>query len=135
MARKEIYNQKNTKLIFNGIPTQGFAEGTSISVEFVGGEVDITEGTDGGGLNIATTQGIRITATYRETSPSINLFNTAIELQQTLSSPNLVLLQTGANVKYTLTNALVSKPDTLSSGDKKQGSQQFTFVATAYIAA
>ena len=135
MARKEIYNQKNTKLIFNGIPTQGFADGTSISVEFVGGEVDITEGTDGGGLNIATTQGIRITATYRETSPSVDLFNTAIELQQTLSSPNVVLLQTGANVKYTLTNALVSKPDTLSSGDKKQGSQQFTFVATQYIAA
>ena len=135
MARKEIYNQKNTKLIFNGIPTQGFAEGTSISVEFVGGEVDITEGTDGGGLNIATTQGIRITATYRETSPSVDLFKTAIELQQTLSSPNVVLLQTGANVKYTLTNALVSKPDTLSSGDKKQGSQQFTFVATQYIAA
>lgn len=135
MARKEIYNQKNTKLIFNGVATQGFAEGTSISVEFVGGEVDITEGTDGGGLNIATTQGIRITATYRETSPSVDLFQTAIELQQTLSTPNVVLLQTGANVKYTLTNALVSKPDTLSSGDKKQGSQTFTFVATQYIAA
>ena len=135
MARKEIYNQKNTKLIFNGVATQGFAEGTSISVEFVGGEVDITEGTDGGGLNIATTQGIRITATYRETSPSVDLFQTAIELQQTLSTPNVVLLQTGANVKYTLTNALVSKPDTLQSGDKKQGSQTFTFVATQYIAA
>lgn len=135
MARKEIYNQKNTKLIFNGVATQGFADGTSISVEFVGGEVDITEGTDGGGLNIATTQGIKITATYRETSPSIELFQAAIELQQTLSTPNVVLLQTGANVKYTLTNALVSKPDTLSSGDKKQGSQTFTFVATQYIAA
>jgi len=135
MARKEIYNQKNTKLIFNGVPTQGFADGTSISVEFVGGEVDITEGTDGGGLNIATTQGIRITATYRETSPSIDLFSAAIELQQTLSTPNVVQLQTGANVKYTLTNALVSKPDTLSSGDKRQGSQQYTFVATQYITA
>lgn len=135
MARKEIYNQKNTKLIFNGVATQGFAEGTSITVEFVGGEVDITEGTDGGGLNIATIQGIRITATYRETSPSIDMFNLAIESQQATSTPNVVLLQTGANVKYTLTNALVSKPDTLSSGDKKQGSQQFTFVATQYIAA
>ena len=135
MARKEIYNQKNTKLIFNGVPTQGFADGTSISVEFVGGEVDITEGTDGGGLNIATVQGIRITATYRETSPSVDMFNLAIEAQQAASTPNVVLLQTGANVKYTLTNALVSKPDTLSSGDKKQGSQTFTFVATQYIAA
>ena len=135
MARKEIYNQKNTKLLFNGVPTQGFADGTSITVEFVGGEVEITEGTDGGGLNIATTQGIRITATYRETSPSIELFETARELQQTLSTPSVVMLQTGANVKYTLTNALVSKPDQLSSGDKRQGSQTFTFVATQYIAA
>lgn len=135
MARKEIYNQKNTKLLFNGVPTQGFADGTSITVEFVGGEVEITEGTDGGGLNIATTQGIRITASYRETSPSIELFETARELQQTLSTPSVVMLQTGANVKYTLTNALVSKPDQLSSGDKRQGSQTFTFVATQYIAA
>lgn len=135
MARREIYNQKNTKLIFNGIATQGFGEGTSISVEFVGGEADITEGTDGGGLNIATVQGIRITATYRETSPSIELFSAAIEAQQNLSTTNVVLLQTGANVKYTLTNALISKPETLSSGDKKQGSQTYTFVATQYIAA
>ena len=135
MARKEIYNQKNTKLIFNGIPTQGFADGTSISVEFVGGDVDITEGTDGGGLNISTVQGIKITATYRETSPSIDLFKAAQELQQTLSSTNVVMLQTGANVKYTLTNALVSKPDTISTGDKTQGSQAYTFVATKYITA
>ena len=135
MARKEIYNQKNTKLIFNGVPTQGFGTGTSISVEFVGGEADITEGTDGGGLNISTVQGIRITATYRETSPSVELFNAAIEAQQALSAVNVVMLQTGANVKYTLTNALVSKPDTLSTGDKTQGEQTYTFVATQYIAA
>lgn len=135
MARKEIYNQKNTKVIFNGVTTQGFGPDTSISVEFVGGEADITEGTDGGGLNIATIQGIRITATYRETSPSIELFNAAIEAQQNLSTTNVVLLQTGANVKYTLTNALVSKPDTLSSGGKTQGTQTYTFVATQYFAA
>ena len=135
MARKEIYNQKNTKVIFNGIATQGYAEGTSITVEFVGGEADISEGTDGGGLNIATVQGIRVTASYRETSPSNDLFSTAIEAQQNLSTTNVVLLQTGANVKYTLTNALVSKPETLSTGDKKQGSQTYTFVATQWIAA
>lgn len=135
MARKEIYNQKNTKIIFNGIATQGLGSGTSITVEFVGGEAEITEGTDGGGLNIATVQGIRISVTYRETSPSIDLLNAAIEAQQNLSTTNVVLLQTGANVKYTLTNALVSKPETLSSGDKQQGSQTYTFVATQYIAA
>jgi hypothetical protein len=133
--RKEIYNQKNTKVILNGIATQGYAEGTSITVEFVGGEADISEGTDGGGLNIATVQGIRVTASYRETSPSNDLLSAAIEAQQNLSTTNVVLLQTGANVKYTLTNALVSKPETLSTGDKKQGSQTYTFVATQWIAA
>ena len=133
MARKEIYNQKNTKLIFNGVETKGFGPDTSITVEKVGGEVDITEGTDNGGLNIATVQGIRIQATYRETSPSIDLFKAAMDLQQTFSTPNVVMLQTGANVKYTLTNALVSKPETLSTGGKTQGTQTFTFVATDYI--
>ena len=133
--RKEIYNQKNTKLIFNGIVTQGFAEGTSISVEFVGGDVDITAGTDGGGLNIGTIQGIKITATYRETSPSVDMLNAAISLQQQLSSKNVVMLQTGANVKYTLSPCLVSKPGNLTSGDAKQGSQEFTFVATDFIEA
>lgn len=135
MARKEIYNQRNNKVIVNGILTSGYAPDTSITVEFVGGEVDITEGTDGGGLNIATTQGIRLTVTYRETSPSVELLNAQIELQQQLSNPCVVMLQTGANVKYTLTNALISKPDTLSTGGKTQGSQSYTFVATDYIAA
>lgn len=132
--RKEIYNQKNTRVIFNGVVTQGFGPDASIVVEFVGGEADITEGTDGGGLNIATVQGIKIQATYRETSPSIDLFNAAIEAQQNLSTTNVVMLQTGANVKYTLTNALVSKPDNLSSGGKTQGTQTYTFVATQYVA-
>lgn len=133
MSRKEIYNQKNNKVIFNGVALQGFADGSSIEVEFVGGEVDITEGTDGGGLNIATTQGIRVSVTLRETSPSIDMLNLAIDLQQTLSTPNVVLLQTGADVKYTLTNALVSKPGNLSTGNKTQGSQQFQIVATNYL--
>ena len=135
MARKEIYNQKNTKILFNGIETKGFGPDATITVEFVGGEADITEGTDGGGLNIATVQGIKVTATYRETSPSIELFDAAIDAQQKLSNTNVVMLQTGANVKYTLTNALVSKPDNLSSGGKTQGTQAYTFVATEFIAA
>lgn len=132
--RKEIYNQRNNKVIWNGVALTGYAPDTSISVEFVGGEVDITEGTDGGGLNIATTQGIRITLALRETSPSAEILNSAIELQQLLSSTGVVMLQTGANVKYTVTNALVSKPDTLSTGGKTQGSQTYTFVGTQYIA-
>jgi hypothetical protein len=133
--RKEIYNQRNNKLIWNGVALSGYAPDTSISVEFVGGEVEITEGTDGGGLNIATTQGIRVTLALRETSPSAELLNASIEAQQLLSSTGVLMLQTGANVKYTITNALVSKPDTLSTGGKTQGSQTYTFVGTQYIAA
>lgn len=133
MARKEIYNQLHNKVVFNGITLQGFADGTSIEVEYVGGEVDITEGTDGGGLNIATDQGMRIRVTLRETSPSIDVIETARIAQNQLSTPNLVLLQTGANVKYTITNALVSKPETLTTGDKTQGSVQYTFVGTQIV--
>lgn len=135
MARKEIYNQKNNKVVFNGITLQGYANGTSITVEYVGGEVAITEGTDGGGLNIATDQGMRIQVTLRETSPSIDVIETARLLQNQLSTPNVVLLQTGANVKYTITNALVSRPETLSTGDKEQGSVQYTFVGTQIVTA
>ena len=133
MARKEIYNQKNNKVVFNGITLQGYSDGTSIEVEYVGGEVDITEGTDGGGLNIATDQGMRIRVTLRETSPSIDVIETARLAQNQLITPNLVLLQTGANVKYTITNALVSKPGNLTTGDKKQGGVQYEVVGTQIV--
>ena len=133
MPRKEIYNQKNNKVVFNGISIQGYANGSSIEVEHVGGEVDITEGTDGGGLNIATDQGIKIRVTLRETSPSIDIIETARTVQNQLSTPNVVLLQTGADIKYTVTNALVSKPGNLSTGDKTQGSVQYEFVGTQIV--
>ncbi len=133
MARKEIYNQLHNKVVFNGVTLQGYADGTSIEVEYVGGEVDITEGTDGGGLNIATDQGMRIRVTLRETSPSIDVIETARTAQSLLSQPNLVLLQTGADVKYTITNALVSKPGNLTTGDKRQGGVQYEFVGTQIV--
>ena len=133
MARKEIYNQLHNKVVFNGVTLQGYADGTSIEVEYVGGEVDITEGTDGGGLNIATDQGMRIRITLRETSPSIDVIETARTAQSLLSQPNLVLLQTGADVKYTITNALVSKPGNLTTGDKRQGGVQYEFVGTQIV--
>lgn len=133
MARKEIYNQLHNKVVFNGVTLQGYSDGTSIEVEYVGGEVDITEGTDGGGLNIATDQGMRIRVTLRETSPSIDVIETARTAQSLLSQPNLVLLQTGADVKYTITNALVSKPGNLTTGDKRQGGVQYEFVGTQIV--
>ena len=133
MARKEIYNQLHNKVVFNGVTLQGYADGTSIEVEYVGGEVDITEGTDGGGLNIATDQGMKIRVTLRETSPSIDVIETARTAQSLLSQPNLVLLQTGADVKYTITNALVSKPGNLTTGDKRQGGVQYEFVGTQIV--
>ena len=135
MARKEIYNQKNTKVVFNGVTLQGYSDGTSIEVEFVGGEVDITEGTDGGGLNLATDQGVKVRVTLRETSPSIDVIETARLAQSQLTTPSTVLIQTGANVKYTITNALVSKPGTLTTGDKTQAGVQYEFVGTQLVVA
>ena len=45
---KQIYNQRNISATFNGIDLKGLMDGASLTIERVGGEVDITEGADGG---------------------------------------------------------------------------------------
>ena len=75
MSIKKVYNQRNCSASFNGIDLKGLMDGSSIVLERVGGEVDITEGTDGGGLNQATDQGVRVSITFRETSQSISMLS------------------------------------------------------------
>ena len=130
--RKEIYNQKNTQLIFDGIILQGLSGDSPITVSITGGDVALTEGTDGGALNVATIQGIKVSASFRETSPTTDRLNDIVKMQQTLAIGRTLMLQTGADVKYVLTNVLVSKPGDLSSGGKTQGTQTYDFIATNY---
>lgn len=130
---KQIYNQRNISATFNGIDLKGLMDGASLTIERVGGEVDITEGTDGGGLNQATDQGIRVSLVLRETSQSISTLETAKTLQQRTGVTSVLVVRTGANMLVTVSNAMVSNPSALSTGDKKQGGITYTFVGTDYL--
>ena len=133
---KKFYNQAQTSAVYNGYPLQGLGEGASISIEIVGGEVDITEGTDGGSLNQATEQGAKVNITFKETSDSIPFLESCRSAQKLTSSTSGVLvISTGAQALHTLTDCLISPPQELSTGDKKMGSIKYTFVSTNYIGA
>ena len=133
MNIKQIYNQRNISATFNGVDLKGLMDGASLTIERVGGEVDITEGTDGGGLNQATDQGVRVSLVLRETSQSIATLETAKTLQQRTGVTSVLVVRTGANMLVTVSNAMVSNPGPLSTGDKKQGGITYTFVGTDYL--
>lgn len=135
MSIKKVYNQRNCSASFNGIDLKGLMDGASLTIERVGGEVEITEGTDGGGLNQATDQGVRVSLVFRETSQSIPTLETAKTLQQRTGVTSVLVVRTGANMLVTISNAMVSNPGPLSTGDKKQGSISYTFVGTDYLLA
>lgn len=135
MNLKKVYSQRNVSASFNGIDLKGLMDGASLTIERVGGEVEITEGTDGGGLNQATDQGVRVSLVFRETSQSISMLETAKTLQQRTGVTSVFVLRTGANMLVTISNAMVSNPGPLSTGDKKQGSISYTFVGTDYLLA
>lgn len=135
MNLKKVYSQRNVSASFNGIDLKGLMDGASLTIERVGGEVEITEGTDGGGLNQATDQGVRVSLVFRETSQSIPTLETAKTLQQRTGVTSVLVVRTGANMLVTISNAMVSNPGPLSTGDKKQGSISYTFVGTDYLLA
>lgn len=132
MARRTVYSQNKAKAIWNGIELKGLMDGASYEIEEVGGEVDITEGTDGGGMNIATSQGCRCYVTLRETSEVITALNAARRMQQIEPVSGTFVLQSGAGAILTINNAFVGKPENLSSGDKKMGGIRYPFVGTDY---
>ena len=135
MAVRKIYNQGQLNCSFNGVSLSGLMSGASVTVHTQGGEVDITEGTDGGGLNIATLQGGYITVTFRETSDSIDYLNEIVSLQQVSGTPGVFILNSGVKRLYTIANALVSVPADLSTGDKQMGGVAFNFVGTVMVVA
>lgn len=120
MSIKKVYNQRNVSASFNGIDLKGLMDGASLTIERVGGEVEITEGTDGGGLNQATDQGVRVSLVFRETSQSIPTLETAKTLQQRTGVTSVLVVRTGANMLVTISNAMVSNPGPLSTGDKNR---------------
>lgn len=126
---RRTYNQKNNSLTISGVTIQDFFEGASFVVTLDGGEVEKTQGTDGASVNIATNQGITIEFTLRETSRSMN-FLTALRKTQENGGPGVpFVFRSGADVLYAASNAFISRPGQLSTGDKKQAGMQFTLTA------
>lgn len=126
-----VYNQANTTLTIDGITMQDFGEGTAITLTLDGGEVQKTQGTDGAGINIATNQGGTIKFTLRETSRSI-AFLVALRLKQERGGDGCtVVVRTGSDAVYAMTDGYISRPGELSTGDKTQGTMEFTITSAS----
>jgi hypothetical protein len=126
-----VYNQANTTLTVDGVLIQDFAEGTSLTLTLEGGEVQKTQGTDGAGINIATNQGATVKFTLRETSRSISFLNALRLLQEKSSEGCTVIFRTGADICFSMTDAFISRPGELSTGDKTQGTMEFTLTSAS----
>ena len=128
---RKVYNQKNMSLPIDGVNIQDFHEGATFVYTWDGGEVDKTQGTDGAGINIATNQGATLQFTLRETSRSIKfLSDLRLRLRQENGGAGVtVVARTGAAILLTMTEGYISRPGQLSTGDKKQGSMQFTITS------
>ena len=126
---RKVYNQKNMSLTIDGVNIQDFHEGATFVYSWDGGEVDKTQGTDGAGINIATNQGATLQFTLRETSRSIKFLSDLRLRQENGGAGVTVVARTGADILLTMTEGYISRPGQLSTGDKKQGSMQFTITS------
>lgn len=133
---KKRYNQAEVTVLVDGIPWRGLADGDSIEVADIGGEADITEGTDGPGVNLATKQGGYIKIKLREDSPA-QIYAKALRLVQenalTGRSGVTVQILGGTSIFHTLHNAFISAPGALTTGGKKQGATEFKLVGTELV--
>ncbi len=126
---QRVYNQKNCILTVDGTVVQDFYSGTAIIFTYDGGEVEKTQGTDGAGINRATSQGATIRFTIRETSRSREFLD-SVWLGQENGGPGAkVVFRSGANVLHSLDEAYISRPGELSTGDKQQGGIEYTLTA------
>ncbi len=125
-----VYSQANTKVFVDGVLVRGFMDGASITCTYDGGEIEKTEGCDGPGLNMARRQGGTIKFTLRETSPSVPILSALSHLQfmADIVSPIVIEVITGGGLSYTMVECLIQQPGELSTGDKKTGGVEFTFV-------
>lgn len=126
---RKVYNQKNLTITIDGITMKDYMDGASVTIQWDGGEVDKTQGTDGAGINLATNQGMTIQFTLREESRS-RAFLKALRLRQDNGGTGVTaVIRTGVNVIHTLTDAYISQPAALSTGDKKMGGVQYTLIS------
>lgn len=131
---RRVYNQANVSLDFDGSPLIDLSEGSSVVITIDGGEVQKTEGTDGPAVNIATAQGGTCKITLKETSISHELLHSIKLAQSKGSIGGQLTIRSGVDALYVFGNTYVSQPGELSTGDKKMGGQQYTFVSTSVVA-
>ena len=130
---ERVYNQNDITVSVNGVQLQGLFEGTPVVVHPRGGEIEITEGTDGPGLNRATKQGGEVRIRLRESSPGHAVLQ-ALRVQQDNAPVGcIVIVSTGVGAVETLINAMVSLPGELSTGEKKMAGVEYTFRGTQLV--
>lgn len=126
------YHQNMVRVLFDGIPLVDMGEGASVKVTVDGGEVDKTQGTDGAAVNVATLQGATVKVTFKETSPAHAILMGQILAQQAGAPGGVLTIVGGTLTLHTLVNTYVSAPGELATGDKKMGSQEYTFTSALY---
>lgn len=127
-----VYRRGFIAAAYNGTPLQRLMEGASIRIITRGGELDLTEGTDGGDVNIATLQGMQVEIDIRETSPAHEFL-----FQQNRSQANggpgaTLALYTGTARTLTCSDMYVGLPGQLATGDKKMGAHTYVFLANNF---
>ena len=126
---RTVYNQKALTVTVDGVTIMDFFEGAPVTYMWDGGEVDKTQGTGGPGINIATNQGSTLQITLRETSRSIGFLQSLRTRLENGGAGVTVVIRTGAQILLTMTDAYISRPGQLSTGDKRQGGIQFTLTS------
>ena len=126
------YAQSLVTVVYDGVPLIDMGEGASVDITVDGGMVEKTEGTDGASISVGHSQGATVKVRLKETSPvheALQGFNLA---QQYGSPGGVLVIMSGTLVLHTLINAYVSAPGALSTGDKKMGAIEYTFMSTKY---
>jgi hypothetical protein len=124
-----IYGQKDALLIINGRQIYGFMDGAPFKIQFDGGEVAKTEGTDGPGLNIATSQGGTFHFTVRESSPDYDFLLGIFALESDTTGVTVAAtFVSGGQMVFDMPRCLLGLPGELSTGDKKQGGTEFMII-------
>ena len=124
-----VYSQQTVSVIVAGLPMDGFMDGTSVTVSYKGGEVDVTEGTDGPGLNMASRQGGSIKFTLRENSRSFAYLNALRLMYEGLPvATGVAVVTTGTRDIITLGNFLINRPGDRVTGDKKMAGVEFELI-------
>lgn len=127
-----VYRQQWIAATYNGYPLTGLMDSGSIRVVHRGGEVDLTEGTDGGDVNIATLQGMQVEIDLRETSTAHEYLFEQNRSQANGAPGGQLVLKSGTDRSLTCPNMFVSTPGSLTTGDKKQGAHTYTFVSNKF---